>query len=321
MAGAGALADLPSRLIRIAALAVWLAPLAATAAEPAPPAPWQADEQRLYAALAADQAAGRPLVVTTFVNLTYYGSCPPPDRNVHWGSGYGYSSFFSITQNAPFFHSRFPGWRFRQVHAQQRTDDPEQVAIFRAEVLLRGRAAGSRDGRRVPLYLVNLAWRDGEAGLRALREALLQGRGSFVFTTRAGVRLDAVADARLIGWAGHNSLFDLPADELPELPATSERVVGTYALGCCTAPVGRCAAVALLPHLRGPGVVPLVFTSSLMTGEAYSFLGMVDALVRGLPLPALVQRANDEYQAFQRHHGHRTGRPFVEMRRLHGGPP
>ena len=62
--------------------------------------------------------------------------------------------------------------------------------------------------------------------------------------------------------------------------------------------------------------MPLLFSKNFVSGEAYSFLAMVSGIMNGLPLPTVVSNANREYQAFQRHHGNRAGRPFIAPAKL-----
>ena len=276
------------------------------------------DEKRLYDAIIADLTAGKPLVVTTFVNLTYNGECPPLDRNMYWGQRYGYRSFFTVEQRKNEYCKRFPGLRFSLVYSEKRKEDPVEVLIFKALAQPKGRLAAAIGNKPVNLYVVNLAWRDGWSALKAIVNAALQGRGDFVFSTTDGATINAIADARLIGMAGHNPLFDgIVSIDSCKPAIESERTVGVFAIGCYTGLEFMHEAVAIYPHLAQGPAVPVLFTNAFMAGSAYSLVGMVAAILEGRTLDQIARRANDEYQYFGSLNGKKTGRPFMKPSKLY----
>jgi hypothetical protein len=273
----------------------------------AAPDPIRADQDRLYRALDADERERKPLFVTAFVNLTYYGRFYPLDRNMYWNGGYGYAGYFDRHVRDRPGSRRFGQLRFERLSTAIALPEGATVhAFFRVPI-------------SPPIFLLCIGYAHGPAGLTAASQAVRHGSLSCPVVVKEG-SFDAIRDARLIGFAGHNPAFDQRFGHLMRQPPSNTCCQATFAIGCCTGgTIPYCAPVRVVPALDRPGAVPLLFSDSLMTGEAFSFMAMLTGLVDRLPLPSIVDRANDEYQRVLSRNGGRHGRPFTPLARLYAG--
>jgi hypothetical protein len=287
----------------LGATAAWLRPGLAWASKKT--GRLQADQAALYAALDEDERSGKPLVATVLVNLTYYGKFARLDRNMYWAGRGGYAGYFQHHHADKPASKRFGILRWREVPSPE---PPPAMATARALF----RAPLHR-----PVYVLVLGYADGPMAMAQAMVAARDADASLPLATPDG-SIDAFRDARILGFAGHNPAFDvdLRAPARPAHPRTS--TVATFAIGCCTGgTVPSCAPYRVVPLLTTPATVPLLYSDSLMTGEAFSFQAMLTGLMDRLPLPKVVDRANDEYQRVLCRNGERHGRPFTPLPRLY----
>lgn len=273
----------------------------------ATPDPIRADQDRLYQAIDEDAHASKPLFATVFVNLTYNGRFFPINRNMYWGGGWGYAGAFDHARPERPTSRKFGQLRFERLSTALTPPEGATVhAFFRVPIA-------------APIYLLCIGYADGPAGLRTVSQAIRHGSVTCPVTVKEGT-FDAIRDARLVGFAGHNPAFDQRFIDLIRQPPTNTRCQATFAIGCCTGgTIPYCAPVRVVPALDRPGAVPLLFSDSLMTGEAFSFMAMLNGIVDRLPLPRIVDQANDEYQRVLSRHGQHHGRPFTPLARLYAG--
>jgi hypothetical protein len=102
------------------------------------------------------------------------------------------------------------------------------------------------------------------------------------------------AAAHVIGFVGHDYLMHpwvrmrvRAASRGPETP------VGAFALACDSANYFG-------PKLSGEGIIRLAMTCSFMAPEAYSLLGMLEALGRGEGPESMRERAAAQYARYQK---------------------
>lgn len=265
----------------------------------------------LYARMAADIRAGRPVVATVHVALCdnkiihcgtrVLGNGDAPGRNLYWGGAAGLRAYFD----------RARGWRRVLVDA----GDGEHVlerAVYRRRVR-RPRGALRRLGVKEPfdLYLVALGWR-GASIDRATRAFVTQVATEASLIVKLpgedGITLRAGGQGHIVGYAGHDHLMDLAAPySFPEATRTSP--VGFFALACHTAPYfGR--------GLHAPHARALLMTRCFMYPGAFTIAGLLDGIARGLDQRGVFRAGADQYARHQK-------RPERVIRRVftHDGRP
>ncbi len=261
----------------------------------------------MYARIAADLKAGRPLIIAAYYGM-WFTHDADPDRNLNWGTYYGNARMMHRARRDAHVRKlyRFPAWQ--PVFEAEGEVDPLRTLVFHQRV--RPNARWRAHGVTAPFdaYLVMQAFQRREgAALRATR-TLRQGRDR-VLTLPDGVRLD-VGAAQVAGYVGHNLFYDYPDfewDGLEGVDGVPDRPVGAFAIGCKT---GR---VPGFDALLGPGVHGVLFSKTLMAAEGYSTLALVDAVLGRLTAREAVRLGNDTYRYFQRlgKPDRRVGRPFV----------
>jgi len=265
----------------------------------------QADEAKFYAALDADERAGHPLVATVLVNLTYYGKFVRLDRNMYWSGGGGYAGYFQT------FHTDKPAskrlgplhWKAIPTIAPPPANATVH-AVFHAPL-------------KRPVYLVVLGYAHGPSAISQAIAASQDADATLPLITPDGT-IDAFRDARLLGFAGHNPGYDVAIAPGASPALRRTKTVATFAIGCCTGgTVPSCQPFRVVPLLTNPATVPLLFSDSLMTGEAFSFQAMLAGLLDRDPLPRVVDRANTEYQRVLCRNGEHHGRPFTPLPKLY----
>ncbi|HEX7597955.1 MAG TPA: hypothetical protein VF518_07050, partial [Polyangia bacterium] len=263
------------------------------------------DQAVLFRSLDQDVQAGKPLVATVFVNLTYYGRFVALQRNMYWGGRWGYSGYFAnLPADCP-VSQRQGRLRFKRTAPTLALPAGATAAsVFVAPV-------------RPAVYVVAIGYADGALAMKNAVQAVVEGATRFPVEVD-GTRIDAIEDARIIGFAGHNPAFDGDLQHLLQISPTRRSPVATFAIGCCTGgTLPSCQPYRATPLFHRAAAVPLLFSDSLMTGEAFSFMALLIGLLDRQPLPRIVDRANDEYQRVLSRNGERHGRPFTPLPRLY----
>jgi hypothetical protein len=249
---------------------------------------------RLYADVAADLVAGKPLVVQVHVPLCdndvlrcgrgRLGDGDDPDGNLYWATSGGFRGWFN---------RRGSSWT--EV-LRQRSTEPDRVELrvwrrwMAPSATLRAR--GVR--RRFPVYVVAQAWRGEsmQAAMAAYSADLFAGEGEVRrIELPGGEVLAAGGGARLVAFVGHNGWMDVGRFDWPESRADAPRR-GTIAIACIT-------EAYLVPAVPGPARVPLLFTRTLLFAGAHAFEGAVTAFAGGVDLATIRTAAARAYAAGQ----------------------
>lgn len=240
-----------------------------------PPSPSPLDP--LYDRIAADLAAGRPIVATVYVALcdnASQGIAPvrnkaicngdDPANNMYWASKGGLSGFL-----------RRDGWT--RVANVETPDGPVLVrSVWRRSLPVGGRLAARGLRGRVPVYVVGLAYRGREIRAATVdyfhavhRDAPLE------VVTDSGERIAAGGASHVVGYQGHDYFYDTvyPEQLLAEAAGDSSLEKGAFALACTGNSLIR-------PGLVRPNVEILLLNRTLAFPGAWS----VGGLLRGLAL-------------------------------------
>lgn len=226
--------------------------------------------------IAADLAAGRPLVVQVHVPLCdndiiacgnpRLGDGEAPDDNLYWGTTEGTRGWFG---------RRGGGWT-QALHTDGAAIDEPDVLDVRVwtRQIATPRAWRERGApARYRLDVVAFAWR-GERidGALARYAADLSGAAGHAVTLPDGSSIAAGGDAQVVAYVGHNRFMDLehfawraPADTQPR---------GAIAIACHT-------AVYLQDRAVGPTRVPLLFTRDYLLASSAALEGAILALAHG----------------------------------------
>jgi hypothetical protein len=280
--------------VRTQRIVVWLMLLVvgrARAAEPIPAA--------LAARLAADVAAGRPIVVETHVALCErtiiecgsraLGDGDSLATNLYWASSGGLRGWFE---------RRGSGW--------------ERVAILRGH---RPEVLETRIYRRREplgeLVVVAHAWRGRAIGaaLDAWVADLTDGRPRR-YPLGEGRVVEGGGRAAVVAYVGHNGWMDRPEAPFPA-PAAGTAAQGAIAIACRSREwlVGDRARGALIAAHGEARRVPLVMTADLLFATAAALDGALLALARGGDLGAVREGAADGYARAE-------GKPTARVRSL-----
>ncbi|HKE20627.1 MAG TPA: hypothetical protein VKB80_37390 [Kofleriaceae bacterium] len=268
---------------------------------------WLSD---LQADVAADLAAGRPLVVEAHVPLCdsdvlrcgggRLGDGDDPDGNLYWATSGGFRGWFG---------RRGSGWTQVLLRRDPQPDVLE-LRVWRRWVTptARMRARGVR--RRIPVYVVAHAWR-GEAigsAMAAYAADLFAGPGAARrIALPDGTELEAGGGARVVAFVGHNGWMGVDglAFRWPK-PAPKAPRRGAIAVACLT-------EAFLVPAVPSSARVPLLFTRSLLFAGAHAFEGAVVAFAQGATLGGIRDGAAHAYAAGQ-------DRPFARARAAFTNP-
>jgi hypothetical protein len=194
------------------------------------------------------------------------GNGQDPANNLYWGCGYGVKTFLK----------KQPDWQLIKLIKQPSPYIHERL-VFK---------------HRTPgVYLVADAY-DG-ARMQETITAFLQyaaGRnGGFIFLEKD--TLPAGGDARLICFVGHNGLMDAPLPAYPEKADNRPRDIAVFA----------CASKSYFSApIRKTGANPLIWTTHLMSPEAYTLDAMIDSWLLK-EKPALThEKVAQAYHQYQR---------------------
>jgi|JI10StandDraft_1071094.scaffolds.fasta_scaffold110759_2 hypothetical protein len=233
----------------------------------------------LDARVAADLAAGRPLVVQVHVPLcegtiiacgnAKLGDGDNPRTNLYWATTEGFLGWFG---------RKGSGWKATLVATGDAIGESDvlDLRVWQREVATpaRWRAAGAP--KRVKVYVVAEAWR-GTAIDRALTRYAedLYGAHAQGVTLADGTTLAAGGDAHVVAYVGHNRLMDLATFDWRAIAARGDdRSRGVIAIACHTAPYMQ----SVVP---GPRQVPLVMTRDFLLASAAALEGAVTAFAKG----------------------------------------
>ncbi|MEZ4403351.1 MAG: hypothetical protein R3B06_25215 [Kofleriaceae bacterium] len=233
----------------------------------------------LDARVAADLAAGRPLVVQVHVPLCErtiiacgndrLGDGDNPRTNLYWATTEGFLGWFG---------RRGSGWTPVLVAdgAAVGEADVLDVRVWRRRVATpaRWRAAGAP--RQLTVYVVAQAWRGTAIDTALARYAEdLYGSHARAVTLADGTVLAAGGDAHVVAYVGHNRLMDRDRFDWQTVAARGDgRSRGVIAIACHTAPYMQ----AVVP---GPHQVPLIMTRDFLLASAAALEGGVLAFARG----------------------------------------
>ena len=250
---------------------------------PAPSTAWS----ELVPQVAADLAAGRPLVTVVFVPLCSnnqircggQGAGDPAslDKNLYWGRAFGVRRFFDETAR---------GWT--RVAKSNAAGPVLEELVYRREV------SGGRFGlgeRRVE-QLVILRAVHGEAIETAVDSffelAVRGGHASFgEGEARRSVRV------HVAGYAGHNRLMDGYRLEPVVRNASVEAAIPSFVIACKSEPYFSAA-------LRDGGSTPLVMTRDFVAPEGYAIEALLSALGENAAPAGVRARVVRAYARFQR---------------------
>jgi hypothetical protein len=284
----------------IAALACLAGPAAPASAAPSAEERWL---DGLAARIAADLAAGKPLVAEVHVplcdrSLIDCGNAKLGDgdnlaTNLYWSTAPGFGVWFSRGGS---------GWR--RVLRQTATGDADvlQVDVYRRTVQAPASWRKLGAPARFELDVVIRAWR-GKAIDRALAAYAedLSGGPSRPLVLGDGTKLAAGGAAQLVSWVGHNRLMD--SSEAYAWPASGEDVKGTLFIACHTARYIEDTVV-------GPTRVPLLATRDFLFSNAAPFEAALLAFVSGAGYARMRQVAVAAYAAVQKQPANKLGGVF-----------
>ncbi len=282
------------------ALALLAGPIAPAAAAPSAEEQWL---DGLVARIAADLAAGKPLVAEVHVplcdsSLIDCGNAKLGDgdnlaTNLYWATSPGFGVWFSRGGS---------GWK--RVLRQQATGDADllQVDVYRRTVPTPASWRKLGAPPKLELDVVIRAWR-GKAIDRALAAyaADLSGGPARPLTLDDGTKLQAGGAAQLVSWVGHNRLMD--SAEAYAWPASGKDVKGTLFVACHTARYIEDTVV-------GPTRVPLLATRDFLFSNAAPFEAALLAFTSGEGYARMREVAVVAYAAVQKQPARKLGGIF-----------
>lgn len=191
------------------------------------------------------------------------GNGQDPANNLYWGCGYGVKTFLK----------KQPEWQLLKQIKQPAPYIHERL-VFKHRTL-----AG--------VHLIADAY-DG-ARMKETITSFLQyasGRLSIAVDT-----IQAGGDARLICFVGHNGLMDAALPSYPEKAENRARDIAIFA----------CASKQYFSEpIRRTGANPLIWTTHLMSPEAYTLDAMIDSWLQK-EKPALIhEKVAQAYHQYQR---------------------
>jgi len=251
---------------------------------------WLAD---LQADVAADIAAGRPLVVQVHVPLCdndvlrcgggRLGDGDDPGGNLYWATSGGFRGWFG---------RRGSGWK-EVLRVRNPQPDVLELRVWRRWMTPSGRLRSRGARARFPVYVVAHAWRGESIGaaMAAYAADLFAVGQVRRIELPDGTELLAGGGARLVAFVGHNGWMDVGDFRWPKPSGRAPRR-GTIAVACITEDY-------LVPAVPGPRRVPLLFTRSLLFAGAHAFEGAVTGFAQGLDLAGIRDGAVRAYAAGQ----------------------
>ncbi len=236
--------------------------------------------------IAADRAAGRPLVAHVLVALAdnssqgivpvpkHLGDGRDPSSNLYWGAKYGVRSFLS----------KSAGWKIERFAGAH----PEHVL----ERMVFSKVLDSE----TTVYLVADAW-DGNHMRGALQtfSHFAAGHGEDAVRVLSGdrtVELAAGGGAHVVAYLGHNGLMELTIPDSPEELSNSPPR---------SAIILACISNSYFPAvLKKSGAHLLLSTRGLMAPEAYTLDAALAAWFTGRSASEVKREAGAAYCRYQK---------------------
>lgn len=253
-------------------------------AESPPSAVADLDPTEARRRMAADAAAGRPLVAHVIVALCdnlYQGIVPvkpslgngqQPHSNLYWGAAFGLKTYLKRT-----------GWTMVGSPPSPRPEILERIVLKRAASLV---------GRPVELYVVADAW-NGKEIRPAIDEFLAFSAGRDAEKVRLDdSEIDAGGAAHLLAFVGHNGLMDFTLERAPTAAAGAP-ARSSVVLACSSQPY-------FVPYLVRGGSFPLLFTTGLMAPEAYTLDAVLMSWFGGQDVTGVHEAAAAAYHRYQK---------------------
>ena len=211
-------------------------------------------------------------VVVALCDNTYQGIVPVPAaigngqdaaNNLYWGCAYGVKTFFKKDKNWQLISSEI---------------DPEPKILERV-VFKSGNT-----------WLVADAY-DGQYIKQATIDFLDYAAGHNPQTIKAGENnIEIGGSANLICYIGHNGLMDFELDSYPAPANKDKRDVAIYA----------CMSKSYFSDaIKTGGANPLIWTTNLMSPEAYTLMAMTEAWKAGKDGPAIKAEVAKAYNKYQ----------------------
>jgi hypothetical protein len=265
---------------------------AAASAAPSRGAPSEGErhDSRLMDRVRGDLRQGRDVVITSYVGLWYEHS-NDPSQNLYWGALYGHDAMFrperwsEIKDRLDFLEAT----DYVILRENRRSADPVITKVIAAPTTI-ATSEGSERSRIVVVYLV---YRDMERAVLDMATHLKRRRAP-----------EAVGDepetARLLrssyiaGYWGHNIYHGgVQVDDLQDIqPTPGDGPRGIFVVGCQSA---RWYPQKFL----GPGIEPVLFTTTNMAPEAYIALALYDGIGRGLAKGTIRRNVAEAYRVYQ----------------------
>lgn len=253
----------------------------------------------LHEEVAADLAAGKPLVVQVHVPLCDndilrcgghgLGDGDTPRTNLYWATTGGFVGWFG---------RRGSGWK--QVHVGRADGDVLEVRVWKKRVS--GRVRG------FDVYVVAYAWRG-----KAIRSAMdaytrdLWGGEARVIELPGGTTIRAGGEAHVVAYTGHNGWMDVSDYDFAKVASgakASGRRKGTIAVACITEDY-------LAADVSAPERVPLLMTRTLLFAGAHSVEGAISEFAAGGTLESIRRAAIRAYARGQGKTEARVGSAFT----------
>ena len=189
-----------------------------------------------------------------------------PSRNLYWGARYGVKT--SLKNN--------PDWDL-----VAKFENPSSAVLERL-VFKR---------KDAPIYLTTDAYKGAEVK-RAIMDFLdfAAGTAKGEIPNEAG-KIGCGGNADLICYVGHNGLMDFSLESGPS-PADAKKRKAII-LACASKPY-------FAALLRKTGASPLLWTTGLMSPEAYTLIAALDSWVRGEKPETTREKAAQAYDMYQK---------------------
>ena len=250
--------------------------------------------QPLYARIAIDLKAGKPIVISSYVALWDKSFCiydspkkcnfrwadgGNPKNNLYWGGGFGVKVGF-----------RKLGWKL----AQQKEGE---MAVFSKKFY--PSRFWRKQGIKKPFYIYAAFWayktdyetdssHDILLAYKAFAGSLFTNKNQPI-TLRNGKTINAGGQSHIVGYVGH--MVHGGIWQLKNVKKTSTMAKGAYMTACLTAQV-------FSPYVLDKNIYGLLFTTKLMAPEAYNQNALFRAIARGANGKGIIMdvaRAYDKY--------------------------
>lgn len=193
------------------------------------------------------------------------GNGQDPGNNLYWGCAFGIRAFFSKSKDWQLLRTIKPGGRILE------------RLVFRH--------------KNAPYYLVADAY-DGGYIKECTIQFLENCAGTRPDTLHAGGKIIGTgANAQLLCYIGHDGLMDFNLDKTFKQADGKKR--DAIILACYSKRF-------FAEHLRPTGAQPLLWSTGLMSPEAYTLYDALDAYIRQQPVTVLRQKAAGAYSRYQK---------------------